>query len=132
MANQNEPRPVAEYSCAMAVLYAGLNIVWDSQAEREAEFGAENTLYTPGLSVTRKAEIAAAQALPDGQARGAEAEVLRITLAEKHDVIIGKWNSLDGYIGKAFKGEYYKPRIEEAGKQYYTKAANQNSNARRA
>jgi hypothetical protein len=126
MANQNQPRPEAAYDCSMAALYAGLNIVWDSQAEHEAEFAAENTLYTPGLAATRKTAIADAQALPDGQARGAEAEVLRIALTEKHDVIIGKWNSLDGYIGKAFKGEYYKPRIEEAGKQYYEKAANQN------
>jgi len=126
MATQMEPRPVPQYNEAMAVLYAALNIAWDSQAEHEAEFLAENTLYTAGLAVTRKAAIAAAQALPDGQARGTEAEVLRITLTEKHDVIIGKWNSLDGYISKAFKGAYYKPRIEEAGKQYYEKAANQN------
>lgn len=114
------------YNEAMAVLYAALNIAWDSQSEHESEFIAENTLYPAGLSVTKKAAIAAAQAMPDGQARGAEAEILRIRMTEKMDVIIGKWNSLDGYISKAFKGEYYKPRIEEAGKQYYEKAANKN------
>ena len=126
MATQNEPRAVPQYNEAMSVLYAALNLVWDSQAEHETSFMAENTLYTPGLSVTRKAAISAAQALPDGQARGTEAEVLRIGLVEKLDVVLGKWNSLDGYISKAFTGAYYKPRIEEAGKPYYAKAANQN------
>lgn len=115
-----------QYNESMAVLYAALNIVWDSQAENETEFIAENTLYTPGLSVTRKAAIAAAQALPDGQARGTEAEVLRIGLTEKLDEVLAKWNSLDGYVSRAFTGEYYKPRIDEAGKPYYAKAANEN------
>lgn len=126
MATQIEPRPTRDYSCAQAELYAGLETGWNSQAEHEAEFIAENTTYTPGLAATRKAAITAAQALPDGQARGAEAETLRITMVEKLDIILGKWNSLDGYIKKAFTGEYYKPRIEEAGKQYYEKATQKN------
>ena len=33
---------------------------------------------------------------------------------EKLDVVIGRWNSLKGYVRKDYKGEYYKPRIEEA------------------
>ncbi len=126
MATQIEVRPVREYSCAQAELYEGLEIIWGSQSEREAEFIAFKTSYTAGLSVTRLAAIAAAQALPDGQARGAEAEVLRIQLTEKLDIITGKWNSLDSYIKDAFPGEYYKPRIEEAGKQYYAKATQKN------
>ncbi|MCG3166437.1 MAG: hypothetical protein POELPBGB_02216 [Bacteroidia bacterium] len=121
-----EERPVKDYNCSQAELYAGLDIVWDSQAEHEAEFAAENTIYTPGLSVTRKAAIQAARALPDGQARYADAESLRILLVEKHELAIAKWNSLDGYISKAFKGANYKPRIEEAGKGYYEKAYAQN------
>jgi hypothetical protein len=110
----------------MAELYAGLIIAWESQAEHEAEFAAENTIYTPGLSETRIEAINAAQELPDGQARGADAETLRLKLIEENDTVIGKWNSLDGYISKAYKGDYYKPRIEEAGKQYYEKAVNLN------
>ncbi|MBK8659702.1 MAG: hypothetical protein IPN22_12745 [Bacteroidetes bacterium] len=61
MPTQNEPRAEAQYNEAMAVLYAALNLVWDSQAEHEASFMAENTLYTQGISVTRKAAIAAAR-----------------------------------------------------------------------
>lgn len=110
----------------MASLYAGLETVWNSQAEQEAAFAAENTIYTPGLAATKIAAIHAARALPDGQARYAEAEDLRVTLAEKHEGVMGKWNSLDRYISKAFTGAHYKPRVEEAGKGYYTKAAAQN------
>ena len=126
MGLQNEERPTNDYTCSQSELYAGLEIAWNSQSEHEAEFIAENTTYTAGLSVTRLAAIAAAQALPDGQARGADAEDFRISLIEKLDVVLGKWNSLDGYIKKAFKGEHYKPRIEQAGKQYYEKATQKN------
>lgn len=119
-------RPEPEYRCPMASLYAGLETVWNSQAEQEAAFAAENTIYTPGLAATKIAAIHAARALPDGQARYAEAEDLRVTLAEKHEGVMGKWNSLDRYISKAFTGAHYKPRVEEAGKGYYTKAAAQN------
>ncbi len=122
MGNQNTPRPLPDYKCPMAALYSGLNTAWDSQAEHEAQFAAENTIYVPGLSVTRKAAIQAAKVLPDGQARYADAESKRLELLEIHEETIDKWNSLDGYIVKAFKGAFYKPRIEEAGKGYYEKA----------
>ncbi len=122
MGNQNTPRPLPDYKCPMAALYSGLNTAWDSQAEHEAQFAAENTIYVPGLSVTRKAAIQAAKVLPDGQARYADAESKRLELLEIHEETIDKWNSLDGYIVKAFKGAFYKPRIEEAGKGYYDKA----------
>lgn len=124
MATLTTERPTADYTCSQAELYSGLKTAWDSQAEREAEFIAENTKYTAGLSVTKKQAIDAAKALPDGQARYAESEVMRADLEEIWDGCMGKWNSLDGYIKKAFKGTHYKPRIEEAGKGYYQTAAN--------
>ena len=123
---QGENRPKKAHNCTQAELYAGLDIVWDSQAEHEQEFADENTKYTPGLSVTMKDAVQAARALPDGQARAAEQEVLRNRLVEIHDGAIGLWNSLDGYIRKAFAGIDYKARIEEAGKGYYGKAYNMN------
>lgn len=126
MALLNTPRPVADYNCSQAELYSGLNSAWDSQAEREAAFIVENTKYTAGLSVTRKAAIQAAKAMPDGQARYADSESLRVDLTEELDSVLGKWNSLDGYIKGAFKGAHYKPRIEEAGKQYYETSAEKN------
>ncbi len=124
MATLITPRPQPEYRCTQAELYSGLNSAWDSQAEREAEFIAENTKYTAGMSVVKKAAIQAAKVLPDGQARYAASEVMHADLEELLDGCLGKWNSLDGYIRKAFKGAHYKPRIEEAGKGYYDSAAN--------
>ena len=122
----NETRPKPDYNCSQAALYAGLDMVWDSQAEQETEFLAENTKYTAGLSVTKKAEIDAARILPDGQARYAESEELRLQLIEDLDEVLDKWNSLDGYIKKTFMGVHYKPRIEEAGKGYYRDAYKRN------
>jgi hypothetical protein len=119
-------RPQPKYSCPAVELYAGLPIVWNTQAQYETEFGDDNTQYTPGLSVTRKAAITAAQAMPDGQATGAISEELRILLEAKLDLVLTKWQTLDSYIGKAYKGNLYKPKIEEAGKQYYAKAAHEN------
>jgi hypothetical protein len=119
-------RPEAKYNCPVVELYAGLGLVWNSQALYETEFENENTQYTPGLSVIRKAAIDAAQALPDGQASGSVAEVLRIQLVEKLKPAIAKWHSLEGYTQKAFPGELYKPKIEAAGKQFYQKATNLN------
>jgi hypothetical protein len=115
-----------KYNCNMPELYAGLEIIWKSQGQYEAEFANENTLYTPGLCLVRKAAIDAARALPNGQARGAVAETLRITLLKKHEEAMNKWNSLEGFIKKAFKGEFYKPHIEEAGKKLKPKAMKKN------
>jgi hypothetical protein len=64
--------------------------------------------------------------LPDGQATGAVAEILRNHLIEKLDPVLAKWHSLDGYIAKAFKGPDYNAKIEAAGKANYSKAANMN------
>jgi hypothetical protein len=123
---QYAQRPEAKYNCTVVELYAGLPLAWNSQAQHETEFVAENTQYTPGLAATRKAAIDAAQQLPDGQASGAIAEGLRIHLLDKLDLVVSKWHSLDGYIANAFKEGAYKPKIEAAGKQYYRKAAKEN------
>jgi hypothetical protein len=119
-------RPQRKYHCAVAELYAGLGLVWNSQALYETEFAEENTQYTAGLWVARKAAIDAAQVLPDGQASGSVAELLRIRLMGKLDMVLAKWHSLEGYTRKAFPGEIYKPKIEAAGKPFYSKAVNLN------
>src|SRR5687768_10382166 len=116
-------RPKPEYSCAVAELYAGLDKTWKSQAQREAEFIAENTKYTPGLSVIRRAAIDAARMMPDGAGRYADSRILHIDLEKKWEVGLGKWNSLERYIKNAFEPEYFSTRIAEAGKGYYKKAA---------
>ena len=116
-------RPKADYHCAQPELYAVLDIVWNSQAQREAEFLAENTKYTAGLSVTRKAAIEAARAMPDGSARYAQSKIFHIELGNKWELAIGKWNSLAGYIEEAFDEEFVSTRLNEAGKAIYEAAA---------
>ena len=126
MGRQNAERPSKVYNCSMVELYAGQEMIWCSQKEHEVEFEEENTLYHSGISDVRLAKINAARIMPDGQARGAESEVLRLKMIEKLDAVIGYWNSLKGYVRKAFKEEYYKPRIEEAGKGYYFNSVRKN------
>src|SRR2546423_4711498 len=108
-------RPKPDYTCAQSELYAGLDITWNSQAQREAEFLAESTIYVAGLSVTRKTAIEAARAMPDGSARYAQSKILHIELGGKWETAIGKWNSLAGYIEAAFSEEFVKTRLNEAG-----------------
>jgi hypothetical protein len=123
---QTAGRPEKAYNCTQSELYSAAEIGWNNQAEYETQFMSENTKYIAGLSVTKKAAIQAARDLPDGQARYAHSEDLRVTMGEKLQPLLGKWNSLDGYIKKAFLGEHYKNKIEEAGKQYYDRAYNSN------
>ncbi len=126
MGRQNATRPSKVYNCSMVELYAGLEMIWCSQKEHEVEFEGENTFYYSGISDVRLAKINDARMMPDGQARGAESEVLRLRMIEKLDVVLGRWNSLKGYVRKAFKEDYYKPRIEEAGKSYYFNSVRKN------
>jgi hypothetical protein len=116
-------RPKPEYTCAQSELYAGLDIIWNSQAPREAEFLAENTKYTGGLSATRKLAIEAARAMPDGSARYAQSKIFHIELGNKWELALTKWNSLAGYIEEAYEEEFVKTRLNEAGKGLYEAAA---------
>ncbi len=126
MGRQVAKRISKRYNCTMAELYTGLEIIWNSQKEHEIAFENESTLYVPGMWSLRLAEIENARQLPDGQARGVQSEVLRIEMIEKMYDAAAKWNWLKSYIRGAFRGEYYKPRIEEAGKGYYFNATRKN------
>jgi hypothetical protein len=126
MGRQIAKRVSKQYNCTMAELYSGLETIWYSQKEHEIVFENESTVYVPGTWSLRLAEIEKAQKMPDGQARGAQSEVLRIEMIEKMYDAAAKWNSLKGYISHAFKGEHYKPRIEEAGKGYYFNSIRKN------
>lgn len=110
----------------MSELYAGLTMAWNSQAEHEADFLAHNTLYPLGISATKITAINAAQALPDGEAASNLSEQYRITLIQKNETVIIKWNSLDSYIKIAFPGAQYKPHRQTAGSDLYSQAANYN------
>jgi len=126
MGRQVAKRVTKKYNCTMAELYIGLETIWHSQKEHEIVFENESTLYVPGMWSLRLAEIENARKMPDGQARGVQSEVLRIEMIEKMYDAAVKWNWLKSYIRGAFEGEYYKPRIEEAGKGYYFNATRKN------
>lgn len=127
--NINDKRPVPLFHCTYGECFAAIFIIWDSYSAHLISFSDENTRYNANMAVSRKAENQAAKDLPDGQARYAEAESLRIALVKKHDTVIGFWNSLEGYIRKAYRiSDTVKPRLEEAGSGHYDKAVNENWN----
>jgi len=69
-------------------------MVWRRQKKHEIKFEEENTLYYAGIADIRMAAVNSARAMPDGQARGARSEVLRLRMIEKLDEVAGRWNWL--------------------------------------
>jgi hypothetical protein len=101
-------------------------IGWNSYLENQPAFGAFNTLYDVAFGTTALAEVDAALNLPGFQERDEAGETFHIQLTEAHAEAIFKWKSLRSYIKHAFAPELQKPKIESAGYDHYTQAANLN------
>ena len=110
------------YSCSQQDLYSALNTLWDNHIKDIADFTAYKQSYTLAKAVAAKAAIKAAQKLPDDQARGAEAEQLRIKVEKAADDVIGNFLQTKGYINGVFTEKFRKPNYEKAGQKYYRKA----------
>lgn len=121
-----EPRPVNNYPCSQADLYAVCRIGWNSYAENQTDFETFNTIYTAAYGTDAIAEVDAALNLPGFQERDEAQETFHIQMTEAHAVAILKWKTLRSYIKHAFPPELQKPKIESAGYDHYTKAANKN------
>ncbi|MBI4929356.1 MAG: hypothetical protein HY841_01230 [Bacteroidetes bacterium] len=113
------------YNCSQQDLYSALNTLWDNYAKDIADFTNYKQSYTAQKGLDAKKAIAAAKKLPDDQARGAEAEQLRIKVEKAADVVIGNFLQTKGYINGVFTEEFRKANYEKAGQKYYRKA-NQN------
>ncbi|MBI4929704.1 MAG: carboxypeptidase regulatory-like domain-containing protein [Bacteroidetes bacterium] len=110
------------YNCSQQDLYSVLNTLWDNYAEDLADFSAYKASYTSAKGAAAKAAIKAAQKLPDDQARGAEAEQLRIDVADAADVVIGNFLQTKGYINGVIAEKKRKANYEKAGQKYYRRA----------
>lgn len=120
------PRPNRNYPGSMAVLYATCRLIWNSYLENLAAFAAFLTTYVQQVGTDALAAIAAAEALPEDQARSEEAELLYNTLKAKGQSALMAWRFLERYIKKSFPKEDHKARLEAAGKLHYAEAANHN------
>lgn len=121
-----EPRPINNYPCSQADLYAVCRIGWNSYGENQADFEAFNTLYTAVYGTDALAEVEAALNLPGFQERDEAQETFHIQMTKAHAAAIMKWKSLRSYIKHSYPPELQKPKIESAGYDHYSKAANKN------
>lgn len=121
-----ESRPQAIYPCSQADLYVVCRIGWNSYNENVSFFTAFNTLYDAAYGAAASAEVEAAVNLPGFQERDEAGETFHIQLTVAHAVAIYKWKSLRSYIKHAFPPELQKPKVESAGYDHFTQAANQN------
>ncbi|MBL4586360.1 MAG: carboxypeptidase regulatory-like domain-containing protein [Flavobacteriales bacterium] len=121
-----DSRPQNTYPCSQADLYAVCRIGWNSFIENQPDFEALNTIYTPAYGTDAIAEIDAALNLPGFQERDEAQEVFHIQMKQTHAEAITRWKALRSYIKHAYPSELHKPKIESAGYDHYSKAANLN------
>jgi len=117
-----EQMPIPKYRCTQPELYAVCKLAWNSFEENLAAFTAFKTLYDAPFLVARRAEVNAAKAMPDDQARGAAGEMFGIQLKTAADTANLKWLTLTAYIKSSFQGALAKPQLEAAGHGYYPTA----------
>jgi len=120
------PRPQALYNCSQSELYAICTIGWNSYSENQLDFEAFNTLYTVALGADAYTELEAAVNLPSFQERNEATEVAYIELTKAHNLCLTKWKTLRAYIKSSYPTDIQKPKIESAGSDNYSKAANRN------
>ncbi|MDX8407203.1 MAG: carboxypeptidase-like regulatory domain-containing protein [Mariprofundaceae bacterium] len=119
-------RPLAHYTCAQPELYAACEIGWQNYADNLAAFTAFSPLYDAAFGTTALAAVAAAQAIPDFQARSESTETGHVFLIQSADAAILKWKAMRQYIKKTFPPEVFKAKLEAAGYLYYPLATNRN------
>lgn len=116
----------AIYSIAQKDVYSVILTAWGNYAEHQAEFENFKGFYKPDYGIDAIAELNAAKALPDNEARSSEAETLRVAVKEKGLVCLNNFQRLKRYIVTAFPNkEVQKPQNEAAGDNYYEDAANE-------
>ncbi|MBI4932117.1 MAG: carboxypeptidase regulatory-like domain-containing protein [Bacteroidetes bacterium] len=115
MSNQN-------YHCKQLELYAAARFSWRKFIAFISQFNAFKGFYNVPYANARLAEIDAAQAIPDEQVRGEAAETLHITLNQKAETALNRWQDLKRYIADAFTEELQITKLQAAGSELYEPA----------
>jgi len=116
----------AIYNCRMSELYTIARLGWANCNTLLADFTAMSAAYNLALTAARRAEIDAAELLPDFQARTAAQELLRISLVDQLPSILGNFQLLKRYISYAFPASQYQVQSDAAGQGYYLEASSEN------
>jgi hypothetical protein len=106
-------------SALMRVLPLG----WQNYLDNQPKFAGYKKSYTTKLATDALTKLAAAQLLPDFDARLANPELTRTELVEQSREFLEVWQWLEGYIETAYPGAAYKPMRVAAGYRSYEAAA---------
>lgn len=122
----------ANYKCSQSALYQVGRNVLQSLTNNLSDFTAFKAKYVAAYVTAANAEISSAELLPDFQSRSAQSEVDYNNLSTQLTVCTDLWQSLKRYIIAAYSPIDQKARLEEAGANYYEKAAHKDWDAARS
>lgn len=116
----------AKFKCAYAELFSGARMVTRAAIREITFIGTKKVKYNAAYFSALLAQIGLVESMPDEDTREAYISMLHITLKEKANGVLNKWQDLKSNItaAAAFQGELLRPALEAAGQNYYEPAAN--------
>jgi hypothetical protein len=103
------------YNCTQQQLYTICVLGWNACSDNLAAFTAFSPLYDAPYITAKLAEVTAAEA----------SKTLRVELSNKATECCDLWQKLKRYIIKAYPKDQQQIKLDAAGQQHYSKAANE-------
>ena len=116
----------ARYSCSQPDLYSCLRVGWSNYARYQVDLQKASPLFTVKYGEDSLAEVEAAFAMLDEDARNALYRRIRIHLAEQSESCTALWAMLKSYIVQAYPDSMHDVEWKAAGWRFYEPAANMN------
>ena len=117
---------LTNYNCSQQDLYNACRISWDLCASKSSDFVAFKSKYTPAFVAQNRAEVDAADRLPDAAARRAIAQSARMDMIPLKDTVVKYSGWLKSYIDDAFEVSKRDIMYNAAGEGYLAKAKAEN------
>ncbi|MBK9017946.1 MAG: carboxypeptidase regulatory-like domain-containing protein [Saprospiraceae bacterium] len=114
------------FNCSQAVFVVVATTILDSMEEFLATFTLFKGKYILAWITARRAELAAAEAMPDAAARKEQSETLRVSLVNQVAALCALWQNLKSYITDAFAADVLDIKLNAAGHARYKAAASKN------
>jgi len=116
----------AKFNCAQPVFVIVVETLLNSMEENLSFLTPRRPKYVLSWITDRRAELAAADALPDEAARQASSSILRVELMALNTQCLNLWQELADYIRDAFPANIVDIQLKAAGYDRYDKASNLN------
>ncbi|MBI1226379.1 MAG: hypothetical protein GC192_14190 [Bacteroidetes bacterium] len=114
------------YPCSQSVFVVTVNTALDSLEEYLASFTAFKPKYVQAWVDALRAELLAAEILPDEDARRAASEIMRVQLVALNRTCCELWQRLKRYITDAYPANIVDIQLAAAGQSKYAAAYNEN------